>query len=43
VVAPTTTIDGSLASGDEIPIEERSGEEITHIQGVRIAEGIKTI
>ena len=37
VAAPTTTIDPSLASGDEIPIEERSGEEITHIQGVRIA------
>jgi methylthioribose-1-phosphate isomerase len=37
VAAPTTTIDPSLASGDEIPIEERSGEEITHIQGVPIA------
>ena len=37
VVAPTTTIDRSLASGDEIPIEERSGEEVTCLQGVRIA------
>jgi methylthioribose-1-phosphate isomerase len=37
VAAPTTTIDPSLASGDEIPIEERSGDEVTHIQGVRIA------
>jgi methylthioribose-1-phosphate isomerase len=43
VAAPTTTIDSSLASGDEIPIEERSGEEITHIQGMRIApEGTAT-
>ncbi|MFC1989657.1 S-methyl-5-thioribose-1-phosphate isomerase [Chloroflexota bacterium] len=42
VAAPTTTIDPSLASGDEIPIEQRSQEEVTHIQGVRIApEGIE--
>ncbi len=41
VAAPTTTIDRSLASGDEIPIEQRSPEEVTHIQEVRIApEGI---
>jgi len=41
IAAPTTTIDPSLASGDEIPIEERSTEEVTHIQGVPIApEGI---
>lgn len=41
VAAPTTTIDPSLASGDEIPIEQRSPQEITHIQGVSIApEGI---
>jgi len=37
VAAPTNTIDLSLASGDEIPIEERSAEEITHIRGVPIA------
>ena len=41
VAAPTTTIDLSLTSGYQIPIEERSPEEITHIQGVAIApEGI---
>ncbi len=41
VAAPTTTIDLSLASGDEIPIEQRSPEEVTHIQGISIApEGI---
>jgi len=37
VAAPTTTIDLSLASGGEIPIEQRSPEEVTHIQGVAIA------
>ena len=36
VAAPTTTIDLSLATGDEIPIEERSQKEVTHIQGVAI-------
>jgi len=42
VAAPTTTIDLTLASGAEIPIEERSPEEVTHIQGVAIApEGIE--
>ncbi len=37
VAAPTTTIDLSLASGDEIPIEERNPEEVTHLQRVSIA------
>jgi len=37
VAAPTSTIDLSLVSGDEIPIEERSAEEVTHIQGIAIA------
>jgi methylthioribose-1-phosphate isomerase len=42
VAAPTSTIDLSLSSGDKIPIEERSSEEVTHIQGVPIApEGIR--
>ncbi len=31
VAAPTTTIDMALASGDDIEIEERSGQEVTHI------------
>lgn len=31
VCAPTSTIDMSLASGDEIPIEERPAEEITEM------------
>jgi methylthioribose-1-phosphate isomerase len=42
VAAPTSTIDIRLASGDEITIEERSEEEVTHIGGRRIApKGIK--
>ncbi len=31
VCAPTSTIDWSLASGDEIVIENRAGEEITQM------------
>ena len=42
VAAPTTTIDLSLASGDEIPIEQRSPDEVTHIQGITITpEGVQ--
>lgn len=42
IVAPTSTIDFNINKGDEIVIEERSAEEVTHIDGVRIApEGIE--
>jgi methylthioribose-1-phosphate isomerase len=42
IVAPRTTIDFETPTGDQIEIEERSPEEVTHIQGVRIApEGIE--
>jgi methylthioribose-1-phosphate isomerase len=37
VAAPTSTIDMGLASGYQIPIEERSPEEVTHIKGIPIA------
>ena len=41
IAAPTTTIDPAISSGDKIPIEERSEEEVTSIQGVPIApEGV---
>ncbi len=36
VVAPTSTFDLSLSSGEEIPIEKRNEEEITHFAGKRI-------
>lgn len=42
VAAPFSTIDTKIKSGKEIPIEERSHEEVTHINGQRvIAEGVK--
>ncbi|MBF0471460.1 MAG: S-methyl-5-thioribose-1-phosphate isomerase [Gammaproteobacteria bacterium] len=37
VVAPTSTVDMALTSGDEIPIEERSGEELLNSFGTRVA------
>lgn len=37
VAAPVSTLDLSLASGDEIPIEERSAEEVVNINNKRIA------
>ncbi|MDA3813799.1 MAG: S-methyl-5-thioribose-1-phosphate isomerase [Candidatus Cloacimonetes bacterium] len=37
IVAPTTTIDFEIETGEEIEIEERSKEEVTHINGVQIA------
>jgi len=41
VVAPTSTIDLAIETGDEIEIEERHHHEVTHIGGVRVApEGI---
>lgn len=40
-VMPTSTIDMTLASGKEIPIEERGADEVTTIEGVRVApEGV---
>lgn len=37
VAAPLTTLDLTLASGDEIPIEERDSMEITHIRNHQLA------
>ena len=37
VAAPTSTLDLSLPSGEEIPIEERALEEVTHLRGKRMA------
>ncbi len=43
VAAPYSTLDASLESGDEIPIEERSAEEVTSFGGCRTApEGVAT-
>ena len=44
VAAPLSTIDISIDSGAKIPIEERSKEEVTHINGKTIcAEGVNVI
>jgi methylthioribose-1-phosphate isomerase len=37
VAAPTSTFDLSIPSGDRIPIERRSPDEVTRVQGVPIA------
>ncbi len=37
VAAPTSTVDVSSASGRNIPIEERTAEEVTHFGGKRVA------
>ncbi len=37
VAAPVSTFDLTLASGDSIPIEQRSAEEVTHVFGVPVA------
>jgi len=37
VAAPISTLDLAIPSGEQIPIEERAAEEVTHIRGVRIA------
>lgn len=44
VVAPTSTIDLAVRSGGEIPIEERSNEEVTHVGRVRVVpEGVEVL
>jgi len=44
VAAPLSTIDINIKTGDEIPIEERNHEEVTHINGKSIcAEDTKII
>ncbi|MDX1597896.1 MAG: S-methyl-5-thioribose-1-phosphate isomerase [Marinobacter sp.] len=37
VVAPSSTVDMALESGQDIPIEEREGSEVRQIKGVSIA------
>ena len=42
VAAPVSTLDLTLASGEEIPIEERDAREVTHVRDQRLApEGIQ--
>ena len=37
VAAPISTLDLSLASGDQIPIEQRAAAEVTHVFGIQVA------
>ena len=42
VAAPTASIDLACPSGEQIPIEERSAVEVTHVQGRQIApDGVR--
>jgi methylthioribose-1-phosphate isomerase len=41
VAAPLSTLDLSIPSGEHIPIEERSEEEVTHLAGVRISPDVR--
>lgn len=43
VVAPSSTIDMGLESGDEIPIEERDGGELLELAGQRIAADVPAL
>ena len=44
VACPTSTVDLSCPSGRDIPIEQRSDDEVTHIAGTRIApQGVKIL
>ncbi len=43
VALPSSTFDWELASGSDIPIEQRSGEEVTHITGKDKNNNITTI
>ncbi|MGC2660441.1 MAG: S-methyl-5-thioribose-1-phosphate isomerase [Bryobacteraceae bacterium] len=42
VAAPISTLDLTLQSGAQIPIEERNAREVTHVQNVHVApEGVR--
>jgi len=40
---PVSTIDWNLNSGDQVPIEERSPRELTHVTGLTSGGGIETV
>lgn len=40
VAAPVSTLDLSIPSGEKIPIEQRSAEEVTHLAGKRISPDV---
>jgi methylthioribose-1-phosphate isomerase len=40
VAAPISTLDLSISSGEQIPIEERAADEVTHFSGKRISPDV---
>jgi methylthioribose-1-phosphate isomerase len=40
VAAPISTLDLSISSGEQIPIEQRAASEVTHVHGVRMAPDV---
>ena len=40
IASPVSTFDLSIPDGEHIPIEERSADEVTHLQGIRIAPDV---
>jgi methylthioribose-1-phosphate isomerase len=40
VAAPVSTFDLTISSGEQIPIEERPADEVTHLRDVRIAPDV---
>ena len=43
VAAPISTLDLTLTDGDQIPIEQRAAEEVTHVHGVPVAPDGTTV
>ncbi|MEW5741195.1 MAG: S-methyl-5-thioribose-1-phosphate isomerase [Myxococcota bacterium] len=43
VAAPESSIDWTMAKGDQVPIEERAAEEVTHLTGVDAEGGLHTV
>jgi methylthioribose-1-phosphate isomerase len=41
IAAPISTLDLSIPTGDAIPIEQRSSEEVTHFRGTRVAPDVE--
>ncbi len=41
IAAPISTLDLNISSGDAIPIEQRSSEEVTHFGGTRVAPDVE--
>jgi methylthioribose-1-phosphate isomerase len=41
VAAPISTLDLSIATGEEIPIEERASDEVSHMAGQRISPDVR--